>query len=213
MDGHTTYWWMNTRMHRQPTWYHNSLPLLFLRGIVNRTWWVANSTEPDQILHSADTTFCSIWSGSPLFAQASVQILRFIWEKSHYSIWEHHVHAVSPEPQVSSRPNFSQRTRHVALLKGQACTLKDRFNRMSKEPISHGVTHMLQLDSITGLGTNLNNPSISVPCSLKKPIQASTIYGTFLLLLPFSNCIVSFRFCPNIAEIKTWNLLVFPKEN
>ena len=151
-----------------------------------------------QILHSAVSDL-----GLHCLLRPQFKYLDFIWEKSHYSIWEHHVHAISPEPQVSSRPNFSQRTRHVALLKGQACTLKDGFNRMSKEPISHGVTHMLQLDSITGLRTNLNNPSISVPCSLKKPIQASTIYGTFLLLLPFSNCIVSFRFCPNIAEIKT----------
>ena len=57
--------------------------------------------------------------------------------------------AVSPEPMLfahrSGKPRgkFSPRIRHTVLLRGQACTLKDCFDRESKELFSHNAAHML----------------------------------------------------------------------
>ena len=41
---------------------------------------------------------------------------------------------------ISSKPrgNFSQRASHVALLRGHACTLKDKFKGKSEELFSRG---------------------------------------------------------------------------
>ena len=56
---------------------------------------------------------------------------------------------VSPEPMpfiyVSDKPtvNFSQRTRHVALLWGRACTLKDWFDGKPEVPFSRGMGRIM----------------------------------------------------------------------